>query len=282
MTIESIRAWGDRGVFRPRELGSPSRAAGAPWRLGGLATVPDTVLEAGRVGELEVRAASTRGTSHRVDGVVRQDAVGVTELYEEYVLAAVADGVGAAADAHRGAELAVLHAIGHVASVLPGADLAAVDLSGALRAADRAVRAAGPSPAERSTTLTVAVVEAGPARRFQVARVGDSQAFLLTDGAFLPLFEERRGFLADARTDCLPSPRQPAQRTRGVLRRRQALVLASDGVGIPVQDTQAGVYLAQAWAEPPGPVAYLHQLQFDLRSFDDDRTAVVVWARDEP
>jgi hypothetical protein len=25
-------------------------------------------------------------------------------------------------------------------------------------------------------------------------------------------------------------------------------------------------------------VTYLQQLQFDLRSFDDDRTAVVVWA----
>lgn len=58
-------------------------------------------------------------------------------------------------------------------------------------------------------------------------------------------------------------------------------MLATDGVGIPVRATQAGAYLAEAWAEPPGPVAFLHQLQFDLRSFDDDRTAVVVWARDE-
>jgi hypothetical protein len=278
MSIESIRAWGDRGVFRPRELGSPSLATGVPWRLDGIADVPDTVLEAGRVGSLEVRAASTRGTSHRFDGVVRQDAVGVTVVDDRYVLAAVADGVGAAAQAHRGADLAVRHALGYLAWALPGADLAAVDLVGALHAADRAVREAGPDPAHRSTTLTVAVVEAGAANRFRVARVGDSPGFVLTDGAFLPLFDAADGVLHDPATDCLPSPREPAQRAGGVLRAGQALVLASDGVGVPVQVTQAGAYLAEAWAEPPGPVAYLHQLQFDLRSFDDDRTAVVVWA----
>ena len=66
---------------------------------------------------------------------------------------------------------------------------------------------------------------------------------------------------------------------RGTLRPGEALVLASAGLGTPVRETPVGTYLAQAWAEPPGPVTYLHQLQFDLRSFDDDRTAVVVWAR---
>ncbi len=282
MSIESIRAWGDRGVFRPRELGQPSLAAGAPWRLDGVAAVPDTVLEAGRVGALEVRAASTRGTSHRFDGVVRQDAVGVSEVGERYVLAAVADGVGAAPDAHRGAELAVRHALGHLAAALPGADLAAVDLADAVWAADRAVREAGPSPRDRSTTLTGAGGEARPARRYRVAKVGDSPGVVLAGGTFRPLFGARGGPVADPGTDCLPSPCRPAERAGGVLRPGEALVLASDGIGIPVRDTQAGAYLAQAWTEPPGPVAYLHQLQFDLRSFDDDRTAVVVWARGAP
>ncbi|MPZ80023.1 MAG: SpoIIE family protein phosphatase [Actinophytocola sp.] len=269
--------WGDQGVFRPRELGPPSLAARMPWRLDPVADVPDTVVEAGRVGALEVRAASTRGTSHRFDGVVRQDAVGVTELGGRYVLAAVADGVGAAADAHRGAQLAVRHALGYLAWALPGA--AAVDLGHALRAADRAVREDGPEPGSRSTTLTVALVELGSAQhRYQVARVGDSPAFLLADGAFRPLFDPRVGEIVDPRTDSLPSPRRPAETAAGVLAAGQALVLASDGIGVPVQETEAGAYLATAWVEPPGPVAYLHQLQFDLRTFDDDRTAVVVWA----
>ena len=287
MSLETIRAWGDRGVYRPRELEPPSQAAG-PWRLGGVAAVPDTVLEAGRVGGLEVRAVSTRGSAHRFDGVVRQDAVAVSEVDERWVLAAVADGVGGAADAHSGAQLAVRHALDHLAQSLRDSESA--DLVGALRAADRAVRGAGPAPGDRSTTLTVATVEsageAGPERRYRVARVGDSPGFLLTDGAFLPLFgsgdRARAGAVWDAATDCLPSPSGPAERAEGVLRTGQALVLTSDGIGVPLQDTPAGPYLARAWAEPPGPVAFLHQLQFDLRSYDDDRTAAVVWAWDEP
>ncbi|MGH3880259.1 MAG: hypothetical protein ACRDSK_24825, partial [Actinophytocola sp.] len=154
----------------------------------------------------------------------------------------------------------------------------------------RAVRGAGPAPGDRSTTLTVATIEsaggAGRQRRYRVARVGDSPGFLLTDGAFLPLFgsdgRARAGAVWDAATDCLPSPSGPAERAEGELAAGQALVLTSDGIGVPLQDTPAGPYLARAWAEPPGPVAFLHQLQFDLRSYDDDRTAAVVWAWDEP
>jgi protein phosphatase 2C-like protein len=271
------RNWGDDGVFRPRELGPPSLATGAPWRLDQVADVPDTVLEAGRLGDLEVRAASTRGVTHRCRGEVRQDALGVTELGGRYVLAAVADGVGAANQAHRGAQLAVRHALGYLAWALPGTELDAVDMVSALRAADRAVREAGPTPRRRSTTLTVAVVElglAGRGHRYRAVRVGDSPALLLADGAFVALFGTR-----EPAVDCLPSPRGPADGVRGVLRPGEALVLASAGLGSLVRDTPVGAHLARAWAQPPGPVTYLHQLQFDLRTFDDDRTAVVVWAR---
>jgi hypothetical protein len=55
--------------------------------------------------------------------------------------------------------------------------------------------------------------------------------------------------------------------------------VASAGLGSAVRDSAVGTYLAGAWAEPPGPVAFVHHLQFDLRAFDDDRTAVAVWAR---
>lgn len=274
MTVE--RTWGDAGVFRPRELGQPSRVAGTPWRLDGVADVPDTVIEAGRVGGLEIRAASTRGAAHRSRGEVRQDAVGVTDVGGRYVLAAVADGAGAASHAHRGAQLAVRNALGYLAWSLPGGDLDAVDMIGALRAADRAVRDAGPNPTRRATTLTVAAIEigwAGQGHRYRAVRVGDSPALVLTGGTFLSLFGKRGR--AD---DCLPSPRGPADGVRGVLRVGEALVLATSGLGTPLRDTPVGAYLAQAWVEPPGPVAYLHQLQFDHRSCEEDRTAAVIWA----
>ncbi len=270
------RVWGDEGVFRPRELGQPSRTAGEPWRLDGVADVPDTVLDAARVGTLEVRAAATRGARHRVNGQVRQDAMSVAELGGRFVLVAVADGADDASHSHRGAHLAVRHAVSYLAWALPGADLDVVDMVGALRAADRAVRDAGPNPETRRTTLTVAVIElgwTGQGHRYRAVRVGDSPAMMLTDGVFLPLFGKRGG------GDCLPTPRGPADGVRGVLRPGEALVVASAGVGTPVRESPVGTYLAQAWAQPPGPVAFLHHLQFDLRAYDEDRTAVVVWAR---
>jgi hypothetical protein len=142
------------------------------------------------------------------------------------------------------------------------------------------VREAGPAPQCRATTLTVAAVElgwTGQGHRYRAVRVGDSPALVLNSGAFLSLFAKRGP--AD---DCLPSPRGPADGVRGVLRTGEALVLATSGLGTPVRETPVGAYLAQAWVEPPGPVAYLHQLQFDLRNFEDDRTAVVMWASREP
>jgi hypothetical protein len=268
--------WGDAGVFRPRELGPPSRVAGTPWRLDAVADVPDMVVEAGRVGELEIRAASTRGAGHRSRGEVRQDAVGVTDVGGRYVLAAVADGVGAASHAHRGAHLAIRHALGFLAWALPGTDLDMVDMVGALRKADDAVKGAGPEPQRRATTLTVAVIElgwAGQGHRYRAVRVGDSPALVLTGGAFQPLFGKRTQV-----DDRLPAPRGPADGVRGVLRAGEALVLATGWLATPVRETPVGAYLAQAWAVPPGPVTFLHHLQFDLRNFDDDRTAVVVWA----
>ena len=282
MTVTVATAWGDQGVFRPREVGARASAAEAPWRLGPFADVPDTVLDAGRVGTLEVRAASTRGFAHRCDGDVRQDAVGVSAPAGRVVLAAVADGVGAAVDAHHGARLAVRHALGYLAWALPeGAALDAVDVAAAVHAADRAVGRAGPAPRHRSTTLTVAALDVAAGaggHAFRVARVGDSPAFVLAGAEFRPLFEGSEGEILDPATDSLPAPSGPVARVAGVLAPGEALVLASDGIGVPLRETEAGTYLADAWAEPPGPVAFLHQLQFNLRSYDDDRTAAVIWA----
>ena len=272
--MTSARAWGDVGVFRPRELGQPSRAGALPWRLGTVADVPDTVVEAGRVGGLEVRAASTRGVAHRSRGEARQDAVGVADLGGRYVVAAVADGVDTASHAHRGAHLAVRQALAYLAWTLPGSDLDVVHMVGALEAADRTVRDAGPKPEGRSTTLTVAAVElgwAGQGHRYRAVRVGDSPALVLSGGTFTPLFA-RRGQTGDR----LPSPKGPADGVRGVLRTGDALVLATNWLGS--RESPVGTYLAQAWGEPPGPVEFLQQLQFDLRGYDEDRTAVVIWA----
>jgi hypothetical protein len=243
--------------------------------------VPDTVLEAGRVGALEVRAASTRCSTRRVDGEVRQDAMAVMAVQDRLVLAAVADGVGAAPEVYRGVQVALRHAVGHLASVLPRAPLEQVDLTAALTTADRAVRAAGSDPGDRSTTLTVAVVAARVAaggHLLRAARVGDSSAFLLSAGEFRPLFAERTTETLGPLPENSPAPDRRAEQVDDLLAPGEALVLASDGVRGPLRETAAGSYLARSWARPPGPFAYLRQLRSTLRFREDNRTAAVIWA----
>lgn len=274
-------SWGDRGSFAPRTIGKRARAAEVAWQLAPACDVPDTVLDGGRLGPLEVRAASTRGTSHRCDGTVRQDALGLLTHRDGFLLAAVADGLGSASDSHRGAQLAVTHSLDYVSWALDRRRMSEVDLEAAIDAADRAIRAAGPRPEERASTLTVAVTSVEPydfCHEFRVARVGDGSAFLLSDGEFRQLFGGKDADVHDTRTACLSDRAGAVEMVESRLEPGQALVLVSDGVGIPLTVPEIATYLAECWSEPPGPVEFLHAMQFRAKSFDDDRSAVVIWA----
>jgi hypothetical protein len=274
-------AWGDQGSFLPRTIGKRARAAEVPWLLTQAYDAPDTVLDSGRLGGLEVRAASTRGTSHRCDGTVRQDVMGVVRFQDSHLIVAVADGLGSASDSHRGAHLAVSHSLDYLSWALERQRLVDADLVAAIDAADRAIRAAGPRPEDRASTLTVAVVTVEPSHRghdFLAARIGDSPGLVLREGEFHPLFDARTGEMYETSTACLPNRGGAVQMVDGRLQCGQALALVTDGVGIPLTVPEIGGYLAESWAQPPGPVEFLHTLQFRARSFDDDRSAVVVWA----
>lgn len=284
-------SWGDRGAFLPRTIGKRARAAEVAWQLAPLCDVPDTVLDGGRLGPLEVRAAATRGTSHRCDGTVRQDAMGLLTHRDGFLLAAVADGLGSASDSHRGAQFAVRHSLDYVSWALDRRRMSEVDLEAAIDAADRAIRAAGPRPEDRASTLTVAVTSVEPynfGHEFRVARVGDGSAFLLSDGEFRQLFggkdaggqdtDGQDAAVHDTRTACLPDRTGAVELVEGRLEPGQALVLVTDGVGIPLTVPEIATYLAECWSEPPGPVEFLHAMQFRAKSFDDDRSAVVIWA----
>jgi serine/threonine protein phosphatase PrpC len=129
---------------------------------------------------------------------------------------------------------------------------------------------------------------------FRVARVGDSSAFVLGDGEFRQLFggkstgkgtgqgadDEDAADPAthDTRTACLPDRAGAVEMVESRLEPGQALVLVTDGVGIPLTVPEIASYLAECWSEPPGPVEFLHAMQFRAKSFDDDRSAVVIWA----
>jgi hypothetical protein len=67
---------------------------------------PDTVIDGGRVGGLEVRAASLRGLSHRYSGVTRQDSYGLgVDAAGRWLVTVVADGVSAGRLSHVAASL---------------------------------------------------------------------------------------------------------------------------------------------------------------------------------
>lgn len=214
--------------------------------------------------------------------------MGLLTHRDGFLLAAIADGLGSASDSHRGAQLAVAHSLDYVTWALDRRRMSEVDLEAAVDAADRAIRAAGPRPEERASTLTVAVTSVEPynfCHEFRVARVGDGSAFLLSDGEFRQLFgrgaegtDDVDTVVHDTRTACLPDRAGAVEIVESRLEPGQALVLVTDGVGIPLTVPEIATYLAECWSEPPGPVEFLHAMQFRAKSFDDDRSAVVIWA----
>ncbi|MEV6523117.1 protein phosphatase 2C domain-containing protein [Longispora sp. NPDC051575] len=273
--------WGDSGAFEPRTVGARLRAAEQPWRFPPSWGMSDTMLEAGRIGEVEVRAAATRGPSHRFYGEPRQDAVGVCPIGDRYLAVAVADGVGSAPKSGLGASTAVTEALRFLARALPDAPEAAGTLPGCFASAAEAVLYQGPEPAELSTTLTVAVLGLTPTTEgyaFHIAQLGDSPAYILSDGVFRHLFDASETAVHNAAVHSLPAHTQPDATVSGHLAAGEALVLATDGLGNPLGFTEVSEYLADAWRTPPGPIEFLYQLQFRRRTFDDDRSAVVLWA----
>lgn len=59
------------------------------------------------------------------------------------------------------------------------------------------------------------------------------------------------------------------------------IVATSDGVGnflsVRGKQTSLGTYLAKQWVRPVNAATFINDLCFDLKSADDDRTAIVIW-----
>lgn len=107
--------WGDEDPYRPRLIGTKrALAAEAPWRIAADPRFPDTIVDAGQVGQLAVRVASTRGPSHRYYGATREDAAGVVDIRGRFVAVAVADGVGSVPGSDRAAHIAIRVCLRHL------------------------------------------------------------------------------------------------------------------------------------------------------------------------
>ncbi|MFE3516884.1 protein phosphatase 2C domain-containing protein [Streptomyces sp. NPDC059166] len=265
------------------------------------AVLPDIVVDGAQHGSSCVRAASVRGDSHRYLGEPRQDALCVTRIGRpgagELLVLAVADGVGSAAHSHVGSNEACRLTAAYL-------DRAAEDLCAVLAAGDGAALAQlvdgvvgeiavlltdlalrnGHPPAAYATTLRVLLVPLDPAVRLRgFFAVGDGGTALLRAGRWTLDITEAGGEgsgVIDTRTDALPLARSATTSVIGPVAPGDVLLLCTDGLSTPLAgEPEMRAFLASAWGggTVPGPADFLWQTQFRVKSYDDDRTAVVLW-----
>ncbi|MDT0326864.1 protein phosphatase 2C domain-containing protein [Nocardiopsis lambiniae] len=273
-------------AYRAREL------PGQEW------AVPDTVVDEADYERVRLRAASLRGDKHRYEGRTRQDAFGMYEVEhrgERFVLLCVADGVGSRSRSHRGAayasrcfRAAVAEHIGEIivrdASMADvrewGRRMLGIVARGMIDFADKE----GFPAEDLSTTLTVSLIHgisgSGPAW-YMTWGIGDSPVFLLRDGVWEPRPGASDGdpIIVDTRTDALPGRVSTVHMTDGTLAPGDVLVLCTDGLAGPMAADAVADRLAEWWGSGrvPGRMEFAWQLDFQAKSYSDDRTAVCVW-----
>ncbi|WP_436738567.1 protein phosphatase 2C domain-containing protein [Streptomyces sp. BBFR102] len=282
-------------LYRPVPQAAPS--VGSAGIEG--AMVPDLVVDGAEHGALTVRAASVRGDSHRYQAEPRQDSVCVARIgsgESELLVLGVADGVGSAPLSHLGSQKACAFAAGaldRVAAPLATA-VAEGDLAGFRALARQAVAEVatllrheaeryGRQPAEFATTLRLLVVPLDPAVRFRgLLTLGDGGTALLREGRWdlaAGGAEEEDAAVIDTRTPALPTTREPAATLIRTLP-GDVLVVCTDGLSTPLAgDQDTAGFLARTWSgeRVPGPADFLWQLQYRVKSYDDDRSAAVLW-----
>jgi serine/threonine protein phosphatase PrpC len=286
------QVWGFSAANEPPLLGRPPRVAAYPWCVpasGGY--VPDTTLDAAQVRSLSMRAASVRGPEHRFSATVRQDAFAVGRTPDDqWVVAAVCDGVGSAPRSHLGAATAAREAVSRLVTGLSDANMPVeASLQAAVAAASAEVRnvAREESGADVATTLLLLAVATQPGpdgHEYVASSVGDSQLLVLVPAQSLRgLPDDDPSDVHGRPTACLPLPpgSDPIV-VRGSLAPGSALLLCTDGFAVPALQPPVAVKLANLWREVPGLAEMLLEVQFLARSYDDDRTVVGVWADPDP
>jgi hypothetical protein len=302
-----------RLVRGPLTIGEPAAPVDArlaitdPYR-------PDTIADGGDAFGLTVRAASVRGLYKRYVGGPRQDDLCLrAHAKTRTLIAAVADGVSAAERSDLGAALAVRHACAAVARQLDAAgqpngdgpefagDVPELDWRDVFDQPAWALveehrrstgdPTAGPQQAATTlaTTLVVAAVtELGDgAWRAQAAAVGDSPALLLDDGEFEAVVGDEAdsldGLLGGG-VAALPLHARAVCSDARTFAPGAALLVCTDGLALPLGDGngEVGRMLIRELARPPEIVDFARLLDFSRSTYDDDRTLVAVWPRDEP
>lgn len=261
---------------------------------------PDTALDGWSTDKFTVRGASVRGHLHRFNGAPRQDEFAVHHLSDGRLLVLVADGVSQARHSHIGAMTVVRAAAQWIQKHLPadtgGTDWREMVDNVAWAMAEQAkilfgLDAPDSTRAEQelATTLVCAVIdplEQGTFRAHLIG-VGDSGAWLLRRGTFIPLLDgktvDEDGFSSSAVSGL---PRVPPHEIRPTVVHigvNDVLLVGTDGIGDPLGDGEGGVgnlireLLGRT--DPPSLIEFAHAIDFSREAFDDDRTLVTIAAR---
>jgi hypothetical protein len=255
---------------------------------------PDTVHDGWSTKSFTIRLASVRGYAHRYNGAPRQDEVAAAgDPRSGIVVFAVADGVSSAGQAHIGASIACGTLVDAQRRMLDSGR--AIDLPRAVRtAASRITQRAAyllrqdnPEQADverlLATTLIAGYIELDPEGALvTLVQVGDSGAWVLHDGRYYPLFEQKNDPDAQTISSAVsPLPRLPDQivPVKYGLAPEDVLLVGTDGFGDPLGDGdgEVGRLFAEHLLTPPPARGLAHLLDFSRDTFDDDRTLLAIW-----
>jgi hypothetical protein len=281
------------------EAGSAAIVEGQPAML--LSQQPDSMLDAGQVGPLTVRAGSVRGAGHRYDGSPRQDDLcfGTAGPNGEWLVVVVADGVSAGPRSHIAARVAVRLGVQLVSEALGRGGPEAINwdeligkiaghvlLQARKESGDPDLDARDASQL-MATTVALVIMPVMPepdgSRRCTVLPIGDTSVWILrAGGEWQSITAIKNAGEAVATSAVFALPLLPATSLvalPAVLSAGDALFAVTDGIGDPLGDGQGdvGAALAAAWAAPPNRFEFLAQVDFGRRSHTDDRTVVGVW-----
>jgi serine/threonine protein phosphatase PrpC len=210
-----------------------------------------------------VRAASLAGVRHRLAAEAGDDSYAWCHDGDKIALG-VADGLGSVPGSAGAAETSVRIAV----------EIALREnLPAAFAAANQAIGTEG------LTTLLVAVVQG---TGVELARVGDSSAFVVAGGGtWRELFLRRDDDSVGTDTDALPSEELAVESAETGLGVDEVLVLATDGLANPWRDgpTTVGPALVEVLARPPSPLELMRVADFSRQGCHDDRTLVCLWRR---
>ena len=267
-----------------------SSAGRALWRLPPRSGQSGVAVDAARVGDLDVRAASVIGPAHRCvePAAVRQDAYALgLDAAQAHLVIAVADGLSSSAHADVGARAAVSTAVRELILTLDGArDLDAIDVQTLFRTVAGEIvgtgRERGLAEQELCCLLVVAVVPSAAApdgsRQVWTAQLGDVSVWTQGERWQQQTGPFKSGLDRNAVEAVLPFHPDQVATSWVTVPPGAGVAVMTDGVGDLLNDVVAASgFFAEQWEAAPLPAAFLLDLCVDAPGQDDDRTAVVVW-----